>query len=141
MVGINATLDADSEFLTTVDHVSPEFSFSSASSCLTSAIYLSEEETIEDMHPCAFISKVQTHDQDNSSYKEIIRGQVEDKQLRDDAMGQELKALARLESFRIIARPRGDNILQSTWEFRRKRYPDGTLKKYKARFCVRGDQQ
>ena len=25
--------------------------------------------------------------------------------------------------------------------FKRERYPDGTLKKYKARFCVRGDQQ
>jgi hypothetical protein len=27
------------------------------------------------------------------------------------------------------------------WAFRCKRYPDGTIKKLKARFCVRGDQQ
>ena len=33
------------------------------------------------------------------------------------------------------------NILQSMWAFKRKRNPDGTLKKYKAILCVRRDQQ
>lgn len=33
------------------------------------------------------------------------------------------------------------SILPSTWAFKVKRYPDGTVKKYKARFCVRGDRQ
>jgi hypothetical protein len=33
------------------------------------------------------------------------------------------------------------NILDSTWVFKRKRTPDGQVKKLKARFCVRGDQQ
>ena len=32
-------------------------------------------------------------------------------------------------------------ILPGTWVFRRKRRPDGTIKKYKARYCVRGDLQ
>ena len=32
-------------------------------------------------------------------------------------------------------------ILPGTWVFRRKRSPDGTVKKYKARYCVRGDLQ
>ncbi|KAL7564557.1 hypothetical protein ACA910_013958 [Epithemia clementina (nom. ined.)] len=32
-------------------------------------------------------------------------------------------------------------ILPGTWVFRRKRRPDGTIKKYKARSCVRGDLQ
>ena len=41
----------------------------------------------------------------------------------------------------MIPRPRGANVLQSTWAFKRKRYPDGRLRKYKARFCVQGDQQ
>ena len=56
-------------------------------------------------------------------------------------MNKELKSLANLGSFEMVARPRGANILQSTWAFKRKRYPYGTLRKYKARFCVRGDQQ
>ena len=31
------------------------------------------------------------------------------------------------------------NVLPSTWALKRKRYPDGRIRKYKARFCVRGD--
>jgi len=33
------------------------------------------------------------------------------------------------------------NIISSTWAFKCKRYPDGLTKKFKARFCARGDQQ
>ena len=32
-------------------------------------------------------------------------------------------------------------ILPGMWVFRRKRTPDGTIKKYKGRYCVRGDLQ
>ena len=56
-------------------------------------------------------------------------------------MVKELKYLRDLGSFKIISRPRGVNILQSIWDFKKKRYLDGSLKKYKAIFCVRGDQQ
>ena len=55
-------------------------------------------------------------------------------------MVKELKSLAGLGSFEMVPRPIGGNILQSTWAFKRKRYSDGMLKKYKARFCVRVDQ-
>ena len=33
------------------------------------------------------------------------------------------------------------NVLPSTWAFKCKRYPDGRVKQFKARFCARGDQQ
>ncbi len=33
------------------------------------------------------------------------------------------------------------HVLASTWAFNCKRYPDGLIKKFKARFCARGDQQ
>eukprot|EP00956_Cyclotella_meneghiniana_P030803 scaffold78713_cov46-Cyclotella_meneghiniana.AAC.1 len=33
------------------------------------------------------------------------------------------------------------NVLPSTWAFKIKRFPDGLIKKYKARFCARGDKQ
>ena len=35
----------------------------------------------------------------------------------------------------------GINVLSSTWAFKCKRCPDGLIKKFKARFCARGDQQ
>jgi hypothetical protein len=37
--------------------------------------------------------------------------------------------------------PPTTKILPTTWVFRLKRYPDGRPKSFKARFCVRGDQQ
>ena len=33
------------------------------------------------------------------------------------------------------------HVLPSTWTFRCKRYPDGLIRKLKARFCVRGDRK
>ncbi len=33
------------------------------------------------------------------------------------------------------------HVIASTWAFKCKHYPDGFIKKFKARFCERGDQQ
>jgi hypothetical protein len=35
----------------------------------------------------------------------------------------------------------GKNVLPSTWAFKIKHYPGGHVKKFKARFCARGDRQ
>ncbi|EJK76700.1 hypothetical protein THAOC_01524 [Thalassiosira oceanica] len=32
-------------------------------------------------------------------------------------------------------------VKEGTWAFKCKRFPDGLIKKFKARFCARGDQQ
>jgi hypothetical protein len=37
--------------------------------------------------------------------------------------------------------PANQKVLGGTWVFRRKRNPEGKIIKYKARYCVRGDQQ
>ena len=37
--------------------------------------------------------------------------------------------------------PANTQILPTTWVFRIKRAPDGTIKKFKARLCARGDLQ
>ena len=55
-------------------------------------------------------------------------------------MIKKLKSLRDLGSFKMVARPRGSNILQSTWAFKKKLYPDRGLKKNKVRLCVRGNQ-
>lgn len=122
MVGVTSTMDAYSVSLDTMDDKASKFSFSSASSYFASATYLTEEGTIEDIHPCAFVSKVQTHEQDDPTYKDILRGSEEEKQLWDAAMIQEVKSLVGLGSFEVVSRPRESNVLQSTWAFKRKRY-------------------
>ena len=59
-------------------------------------------------------------------------------------MCDEMETSEKLEPWDIIPDievPEGVNILDSTWVFKRKRYPDGSVRKLKARWCVRGDQQ
>ena len=41
----------------------------------------------------------------------------------------------------VVDCPEGVNAIDSTQAFKLKRFPDGLIKKFKARFCVRGDQQ
>ena len=52
-------------------------------------------------------------------------------------MIKELKTFRYLGSLKMVSRPSGANVLQSTWAFKKKIYPDGLLKKYKAQFYVR----
>jgi hypothetical protein len=40
-----------------------------------------------------------------------------------------------------VDRPKGHPVVSSTWAFKIKRYPDGSLRKLKARFCARGYEQ
>ena len=41
----------------------------------------------------------------------------------------------------IVDKKESMNIIDSTWYFKCKCYPDGLIKKFKARFCARGNQQ
>ena len=60
-------MDADSAFVATMDDKTSKFYFSSASSHYASTSYLTEEETVENIHPFTFISNIKTHEQDNST--------------------------------------------------------------------------
>ena len=67
-----------------------------------------------------------------------------DRELFETAMDTEIKALESYNTWDLIKRssvPKNAKVLPSTWTFRRKRNPDGTIAKHKARFCVRGDLQ
>ena len=60
------------------------------------------------------------------------------------AMHDEILQLEKLEAWDIVAQselPPGANILPGTWAFKLKRFPDGRARKFKARFCARGDRQ
>jgi hypothetical protein len=38
----------------------------------------------------------------------------------------------------VVDRPKNRSIVSSTWAFKIKRFPDGSMRKLKARFCARG---
>ena len=46
-----------------------------------------------------------------------------------------------MEAWDVVERTDDVNVIGSTWAYKLKRYPDGLIKKFKARFCARGDQQ
>ena len=60
------------------------------------------------------------------------------------AMKVEVVNLEKRKTWDVIQRssvPKGVKIIPGTWAFKCKRKPDGSFRKHKARFCVRGDIQ
>ena len=46
-----------------------------------------------------------------------------------------------MKAWNVVEREVNMNVLSSTWAFKCKRYPGELIKKFKAQFCARGDQQ
>ena len=79
------------------------------------------------------------YNEDNPSFDMATRGPFQDEFWQ--AMRVELNTLINeFDCWEYVPNP-GKNVLPSTWAFKIKRYPDGRVKKFKARFCARGDCQ
>ena len=107
---------------------------------LASAIKLSKELG-EPFSASAFVAS--KSDPDTLMYHEAMM--ASDKESFREAMDVEIAGLEAQRTWTVVPRSRatanGKKVLPGTWTFKRKRYPDGRIKKYKARFCVRGDKQ
>ena len=59
------------------------------------------------------------------------------------AMDDEIQSITRRDTLKIFLRKSvaDHNVLPGTWSFKRKRKPDWEIRKFKARYCVRGDIQ
>jgi len=53
----------------------------------------------------------------------------------------EVETLEGMDAWEVVDRTDKMNVLQSIWAFKLTQFPDGMVKKFKARFCARGDQQ
>jgi hypothetical protein len=79
------------------------------------------------------------YNEDNPSFDMATRGPFQEDFWQ--AMRVELNTLINdFDCWEYVPNP-GRNVLPSTWAFKIKRYPDGRVKKFKARFCARGDRQ
>ena len=58
--------------------------------------YISSDETYEDIHPCAFMAKLQANQLDNPTYGDILKCDSEEFKMWDSAMVTELKSLGDL---------------------------------------------
>ena len=80
------------------------------------------------------------YDEDNPNWSMATQGPFQTEYWA--AMETELATLVdEMKSWELVRRTPEMNVLPSTWAFRCKRRPDGTAKKFKARFCARGDRQ
>ena len=92
-------------------------------------------------HPLAFSARANA--EDNPTLEEAMSSP--DREGFITAMHLELEQLESMNAWVVVPREKavatGRKILGSTWVFKRKRYPDGSVKKLKARLVARGDQQ
>ena len=76
---------------------------------------------------------------DNPKWFEAMNGPFREQFA--EAAGEEIKTLTEINAWDKVKRENWMNVLKSTWAFKIKRYPNGLIRKFKGRFCVRGDMQ
>ena len=85
--------------------------------------------------------KASASDPDTLSFIEAMND-VENFEKWMNAANDEIQSLEKNGTWKEVSISEAKTrILPGTWVFRRKRTPDGTISKYKARYCVRGDLQ
>ena len=119
----------------------------SASSSMTEQFALIHElrndpadlDNFQGLHPLAFSAQINA--EDTPKLHEAMASPDQEGFLQ--AMHKEIEQLEGLQAWNVVPRSKaieaGRKVISSTWVFKRKRYPDGSLKKLKARICVRGD--
>jgi hypothetical protein len=91
------------------------------------------------VHPFFLKAKTEASKEDNPNWKQAMNGPF--KQQYWEAAVKEVDTLMEMDAWEVVDRPVDANVIDSIWAFKLKRYPDGLPKKFKARFCARGDQQ
>jgi hypothetical protein len=81
--------------------------------------------------------KRKSHDPDTPMLHEAMHGPHDDEYKQ--AMKIRIAGLIKQRTSKTIDRSPSQNVINSTWAFKCKRLPDGTVLKFKVRFCVRGD--
>ena len=88
-------------------------------------------------------SKKKTSDPDAPNYFEAMSG--DNAYEYWEAMLKEITDLEKRRTWQVVLRSKakglGKEIVPGTWAFKAKRFPDGRFRKFKSRFCVRGDVQ
>ena len=92
--------------------------------------------------PRAYAAKFKSHDPDSPSFNEALTGEHAHEFAK--AMIKEIKTLISINTWKPIPRDKVPTtvdgkkrpILPGTWAFKIKRLPDGSISKFKARYCV-----
>jgi Reverse transcriptase (RNA-dependent DNA polymerase) len=96
-----------------------------------------DPELMEDWTPMALAAKAS--DEDTPNWAQAMNGP--NREGFWDACQTEFDTLKGMDTWDVVNRESWMNVLPSTWAFKIKRFPNGLVKKLKARFCARGDKQ
>jgi hypothetical protein len=98
-----------------------------------------EDLLVSYVHPLFLRAHSAASKLDNPGWQKTTRGKFADDYWK--AMELEIFTLESIEAWQVVDREDEMNVICSTWAFKCKKYPDGLIKKFKARFCACGDQQ
>ena len=89
----------------------------------------------------SYVLKFQIQDTYTLTYMETLSGEHADEYY--NAMDDEINSIMRRDTWGVVSSKSVDahNMLPGTWYFKCKRKIDFTIRKFKARYCVRGDVQ
>ena len=89
--------------------------------------------------PWFLATKTTASKEDNPNWWQAMKGPYSEEYWK--AAQVEISTLENMNAWEVVDAHDNMNVLPSTWAFKCKRYPDGTIKKFKGRFCARGDKQ
>jgi hypothetical protein len=96
------------------------------------------DNTLDWLNPMILGSKANS--EDNPTWEQAMNGPDQDGYM--EACSKEINTLEKeKDAWDVIKRESWMNFLPSTWAFKCKHFPDGSVCKLKLRFCVRGDKQ
>jgi hypothetical protein len=93
-------------------------------------------KVVEYLNPALLITLA--NKEDNPTFKEAMASIDAAGFIK--AMEIETRTLIDLDVFDVVPRPQ-QKVISGVWAFKRKRYPDGSVRKLKARYCARGFEQ
>ena len=91
------------------------------------------------VHPLFLKAKSAASKEDNPTWWQAMSGPFADEYWK--AAVTEIETLEGMDAWDVVDKTDDMNVIDSTWAFKLKRFPDGLIKKFKGRFCARGDQQ
>jgi hypothetical protein len=99
--------------------------------------YENGHQLLEYFNPALLITVA--NKEDNPTLKEAMNGPDAAGFMK--AMEIEIETLIKMDAFAVVDRESWMNVVSSVWAFKRKRYPDGSIRKIKARICAQGFEQ
>ena len=78
------------------------------------------------VHPLFLKAKAEASKAGNPNWWEAMKSPLADEYLK--ATVKEIETLEKMDCWDVVDRPEGAHIIDSTWAFKIKRYPDGLIK-------------